>query len=153
MVSIFRLTPFLLEWELQVYSLNQQSQLHDAEHGYRHRWKRPPGQCPVQRHFSSLGKSASSHLPSPGTIIASSYTSPLDVIYLAAIFDPIFTQSYAESRNVQRLTFEAQARSQIQGDSHGFVGVFAEEIPNDLLLNLLGTYCATLSHWFLLTAS
>ncbi|KAK4503214.1 hypothetical protein PRZ48_006642 [Zasmidium cellare] len=58
----------------------------------------------VQR--GSLGKSGGSALPGPGTIIASSYTSPLDVIYLAAIFDPIFTQSFPGSRKVQPLSLE-----------------------------------------------
>jgi 1-acyl-sn-glycerol-3-phosphate acyltransferase len=52
----------------------------------------------------SLGKAG--QLPGPGSIIASSYTSPLDVLYLAAIFDPIFTQSFPNSRNVQVLSLE-----------------------------------------------
>lgn len=47
------------------------------------------------------------YLPGPGTIIAASHTSPLDVLYLAAIFDPIFTQSYANSRKVRPLTIES----------------------------------------------
>ncbi|KAI6801575.1 hypothetical protein KC360_g2407 [Hortaea werneckii] len=34
-------------------------------------------------------------LPQPGTVVSASWTSPLDVLYLAAIFDPIFTLSYA----------------------------------------------------------
>ncbi|CAK3998182.1 related to vacuolar sorting Vps66 [Lecanosticta acicola] len=58
----------------------------------------------VQR--GSLGKGGSMRLPGPGTIIASSYTSPLDVLYLAAIFDPIFTQSYQGSRKVRPLSLE-----------------------------------------------
>jgi 1-acyl-sn-glycerol-3-phosphate acyltransferase len=53
---------------------------------------------------SSLGKAG--RLPGPGSIIASSYTSPLDVLYLAAIFDPIFTQSFQGSREVQVLSLE-----------------------------------------------
>ncbi|KAF1808607.1 hypothetical protein P152DRAFT_443465 [Eremomyces bilateralis CBS 781.70] len=42
----------------------------------------------------SLAKQHLSRLPHPGTIIASSFTSPIDSLYLAAIFDPIFTVSY-----------------------------------------------------------
>jgi len=57
----------------------------------------------------SLGSKANKpKLPSPGTVIASSYTSPIDCLYLAAIFDPIFTVSYPNSRSVRRVgLFEA----------------------------------------------
>lgn len=48
----------------------------------------------------SLGKQTS-RLPHPGSIIASSYTSPIDSLYLAAIFDPLFTASYPGTRKVQ----------------------------------------------------
>ncbi|TKA63050.1 hypothetical protein B0A55_12226 [Friedmanniomyces simplex] len=54
----------------------------------------------------SLSQTPRGRLPYPGTIIASSYTSPLDVLYLAAIFDPIFTQSYRNSRLVRPITQE-----------------------------------------------
>ncbi|KAF2400977.1 hypothetical protein EJ06DRAFT_493571 [Trichodelitschia bisporula] len=43
-------------------------------------------------------------LPQPGTIIASSFTSPIDCLYLAAIFDPIFTASYPSTRLVHRIS-------------------------------------------------
>ncbi|GAB7349768.1 hypothetical protein MBLNU459_g0493t1 [Dothideomycetes sp. NU459] len=43
-------------------------------------------------------------LPHDGSVIASSYTSPLDALYLAAIFDPLFTQSYPDERKVQRIS-------------------------------------------------
>ncbi|KAL6705457.1 Lysophosphatidic acid:oleoyl-CoA acyltransferase 1 [Coniothyrium glycines] len=46
----------------------------------------------------------SSNLPKPGTIIASSFTSPLDPLYLAGIFQPIFTRSYPHTRLVERIT-------------------------------------------------
>ena len=49
---------------------------------------------------SNLSK-ASEQLPSPGSIIVSSSTSPLDVLYLAAIFDPVFTRCYTFSRRLQ----------------------------------------------------
>jgi len=43
-------------------------------------------------------------LPKPGTVIASSFTSPIDCLYLAAIFDPIFTASYPNSRLVEHIS-------------------------------------------------
>ncbi|KAL1643916.1 Lysophosphatidic acid:oleoyl-CoA acyltransferase 1 [Diplodia intermedia] len=52
----------------------------------------------------SLAKQDKKRLPHGGTIIASSFTSPLDALYLAAIFDPIFTISYPSTRLVQRVT-------------------------------------------------
>jgi 1-acylglycerol-3-phosphate O-acyltransferase len=55
----------------------------------------------------SLARGPQGHLPYPGSIIASSHTSPLDVLYLAAIFDPVFTQSYPNSRLVRPITQES----------------------------------------------
>lgn len=51
----------------------------------------------------SLAKHHKNRLPSPGTVIASSFTSPLDALYLAAIFDPVFTISYPNTRLVERV--------------------------------------------------
>lgn len=48
--------------------------------------------------------SARNNLPKAGTIIASSFTSPLDPLYLAGIFQPIFTRSYPHTRKVERIT-------------------------------------------------
>ncbi|KXS98799.1 hypothetical protein AC578_2063 [Pseudocercospora eumusae] len=62
----------------------------------------------VQR--GSLGK-AIQKLPGPGSIIAASYSSPLDILYLAAIFDPIFTQSFPNSRKVKQLSLESAVAS------------------------------------------
>ena len=42
--------------------------------------------------------------PHPGSIIAANFTSPIDAIYLAAIFDPVFTISYPGSRKVRRVS-------------------------------------------------
>lgn len=51
-------------------------------------------------------------LPQPGSIIASSFTSPIDCLYLAAIFDPIFTASYPSTRLVHRISlFQAIIRA------------------------------------------
>lgn len=47
---------------------------------------------------------AQHHLPHPGTIIASSFTSPLDPLYLAGIFQPIFTRAYPSTRLVERIS-------------------------------------------------
>jgi len=44
------------------------------------------------------------HFPRAGSIIASSFTSPLDPLYLAGIFQPIFTRSYPHTRKVERIT-------------------------------------------------
>ncbi|MCJ1243547.1 hypothetical protein MMC30_000744 [Trapelia coarctata] len=60
----------------------------------------------------SLAKHHQSRLPQPGTIIASSLTSPIDALYLAAIFDPIFTASYPSTRLVHRISiFQALLRA------------------------------------------
>ncbi|KAF1847587.1 uncharacterized protein K460DRAFT_306947 [Cucurbitaria berberidis CBS 394.84] len=48
--------------------------------------------------------SARDNLPKAGTIIASSFTSPLDPLYLAGIFQPIFTRSYPNTRRVERIS-------------------------------------------------
>lgn len=42
-------------------------------------------------------------VPYPGSVIAASYTSPVDILYLAAVFDPVFTISYPGSRKVRRV--------------------------------------------------
>ena len=44
------------------------------------------------------------HLPGPGTVIAASFTSPLDPLYLAAIFRPVFTRSYPGIREVEQIS-------------------------------------------------
>ncbi|KAL1955475.1 hypothetical protein VTO42DRAFT_8501 [Malbranchea cinnamomea] len=46
----------------------------------------------------------SSRLPHPGTVIASSFTSPFDALCLAAIFNPIFTISYPSTRKVRQIS-------------------------------------------------
>lgn len=52
----------------------------------------------------SLAKHHKARLPQPGSIIASSHTSPIDSLYLAVIFDPVFTVSYPTTRLVQRIS-------------------------------------------------
>ncbi|KAF8455369.1 hypothetical protein BGX38DRAFT_1249175 [Terfezia claveryi] len=51
----------------------------------------------------SLSKQ-SKKLPRAGTVIVSSFTSPIDILYLAAVFDPIFTTSYPNTREIERLS-------------------------------------------------
>ncbi|KZF21656.1 hypothetical protein L228DRAFT_157045 [Xylona heveae TC161] len=59
----------------------------------------------------SLAKQAA-RLPGPSSIIASSSTSPIDALYLAAIFDPLFTASYPSTRLVHRISlFQAIVRA------------------------------------------
>ena len=53
---------------------------------------------------SSLAKHHKARLPQPRSVIASSYTSPIDSLYLAAIFDPIFTASFPSTRQLERVT-------------------------------------------------
>ncbi|CAI7614561.1 unnamed protein product [Penicillium pancosmium] len=52
----------------------------------------------------SLSKHQQARLPQPGSVIASSFTSPIDAVYLAAIFDPIFTASYPNTKQVERIS-------------------------------------------------
>ena len=53
---------------------------------------------------SSLAKHHKARVPQPGSVIASSHTSPIDSLYLAAIFDPVFTVSYPSTRLVQPIS-------------------------------------------------
>lgn len=46
----------------------------------------------------------SARLPKAGSIIASSHNSPIDALYLAAIFDPVFAASYPNTRLVRPMT-------------------------------------------------
>ncbi|KAG0647444.1 Vacuolar sorting-associated 66 [Hyphodiscus hymeniophilus] len=52
----------------------------------------------------SLAKKHEGRVPQPPDVIASSFTSPIDSLYLAAIFDPIFTVSYPHTRQVQHIS-------------------------------------------------
>ena len=52
----------------------------------------------------SLAKKHEGRVPQPPDVIASSFTSPIDSLYLAAIFDPIFTVSYPHTRQVEHIS-------------------------------------------------
>ncbi|KAL2863439.1 lysophosphatidic acid acyltransferase LOA1 [Aspergillus lucknowensis] len=51
----------------------------------------------------SLSKQRS-RLPGPRSVIAASFTSPIDPLYLAAVFDPVFTASYPTTREVEEIS-------------------------------------------------
>ncbi|KAF2634623.1 hypothetical protein P280DRAFT_474505 [Massarina eburnea CBS 473.64] len=44
------------------------------------------------------------HLPHAGSIVAASFVSPLDPLYLAGIFTPVFTRSWAGEKKVEVIT-------------------------------------------------
>jgi 1-acyl-sn-glycerol-3-phosphate acyltransferase len=52
----------------------------------------------------SLAKKHEGRVPQPPDVIISSFTSPIDSLYLAAIFDPLFTVSYPHTRQVQHIS-------------------------------------------------
>lgn len=56
----------------------------------------------------SLAQTPRSRLPGARTVIVSSHMSPIDVLYLAAIFDPVFTESFAGVKGVKAVSL-AQA--------------------------------------------
>lgn len=51
----------------------------------------------------SLSQQPPSRVPHAGSVIAANFTSPIDALYLAAVFDPVFTVSYPGSRKVRRV--------------------------------------------------
>lgn len=52
----------------------------------------------------TLADQPATRFPHPGSVIAATLTSPIDALYLAAIFDPIFTRSYPTTRKVERIS-------------------------------------------------
>jgi 1-acylglycerol-3-phosphate O-acyltransferase len=67
--------------------------------------------CFLLKRSSSLNKN-NARLPQDNSIIASSSTSPIDALYLAAIFDPVFTASFPTTRLVEPITlFQAMLRA------------------------------------------
>ncbi|ROT39888.1 hypothetical protein SODALDRAFT_309489 [Sodiomyces alkalinus F11] len=60
----------------------------------------------------TLAEQPRNRVPHPGSVIAATFTSPIDTLYLAAIFDPVFTRSYPSTRQVEPLSlFGAVAAS------------------------------------------
>ncbi|KAI5291939.1 hypothetical protein KEM52_006735 [Ascosphaera acerosa] len=67
----------------------------------------------------SLGKQTATRLPQAGSVIASSFTSPIDALYLAAIFDPVFTVSYPSTQEVRQISLlEAILRAFARPEIH-----------------------------------
>ncbi|KAL0466872.1 hypothetical protein QR685DRAFT_482437 [Neurospora intermedia] len=52
----------------------------------------------------SLSQQPPSRIPRGGTVIAANFTSPLDAVYLAAVWDCVFVQSFPGSRQVRKLS-------------------------------------------------
>lgn len=52
----------------------------------------------------SLSQQPPERFPDSGAVIAAQFTSPIDALYLSAIFDPIFTISYPSTRKVRRIS-------------------------------------------------
>ncbi|KAI0096437.1 hypothetical protein GGR51DRAFT_543255 [Nemania sp. FL0031] len=52
----------------------------------------------------SLSQQPASRFPRERAVIAAQFTSPVDAVYLAAIFDPIFVLSFPGTRKVQRVS-------------------------------------------------
>ncbi|KAJ5280717.1 hypothetical protein N7478_006089 [Penicillium angulare] len=86
----------------------------------------------------SLSKHQNARLPQPGSVIASSFTSPIDAVYLAAIFDPVFTASYPNTRQVERISllqavfraFSAPSTQPEPGTKLVDVDALVEKYPN-----------------------
>jgi len=51
-----------------------------------------------------LSQQPRTRVPHPGSVIAASFSSPLDALYLAAVFNPIFVASHPRSRKVRRIS-------------------------------------------------
>jgi len=51
----------------------------------------------------TLAEQPRDRFPHPGSVIAANFTSPIDAMYLAAIFEPIFTVSYPGTRLLQKV--------------------------------------------------
>jgi len=83
-------------------------------------------------------------LPQPGSVIASSFTSPVDCLYLAAIFNPIFTASYPNTRLVQPISlfqaiFRALAQPRLSPPPHARLvplSTLIKEHPDSLIVVL-----------------
>lgn len=54
-------------------------------------------------------------MPHPGSIIAANFTSPIDAIYLAAVFDPIFVATYPGTRKVRRISLLSAVLAALSG--------------------------------------
>lgn len=53
---------------------------------------------------SNLAKESNKRLPSPNSVLLSNHTSPIDVLYLTALFDPVFSAAYPSTELVQPIS-------------------------------------------------
>jgi 1-acyl-sn-glycerol-3-phosphate acyltransferase len=84
----------------------------------------------------SLARKYEGRVPQPSSVIASSFTSPIDSLYLAAIFDPIFTVSYPHTRQVQSISlFGAILRALSKPQEHPPKGVKLTDLKTLLVKN------------------
>lgn len=51
----------------------------------------------------TLSEQPLDRFPHPGSVIAANFTSPIDAVYLAAIFDPVFALAYPGTRRLQHV--------------------------------------------------
>ncbi|KAK4159121.1 hypothetical protein QBC43DRAFT_327773 [Cladorrhinum sp. PSN259] len=63
----------------------------------------------------SLSQQPPSRVPHPGSIIAANFTSPIDAIYLAAVFDPVFVAAYPGTKKVRKISLLQAILSAISG--------------------------------------
>jgi 1-acyl-sn-glycerol-3-phosphate acyltransferase len=84
----------------------------------------------------SLARKYEGRVPQPSSVIATSFTSPIDSLYLAAIFDPIFTVSYPHTRQVQSISlFGAILRALSKPQEHPPKGVKLTDLKTLLVKN------------------
>ncbi|KAL1886999.1 Lysophosphatidic acid:oleoyl-CoA acyltransferase 1 [Ceratocystis pirilliformis] len=57
----------------------------------------------------TLSSQPASRVPRGGDVLAANFTSPVDAIYLSAVFDPVFTQSFPGTRKVQCISLLSAA--------------------------------------------
>ncbi|KAK4114853.1 hypothetical protein N656DRAFT_705483 [Canariomyces notabilis] len=67
----------------------------------------------------SLSQQPPSRVPHPRSVIAANFTSPIDALYLAAIFDPIFVAAYPNLRKVRRISLFAAISAALSATNNG----------------------------------
>ncbi|KXX81489.1 putative lysophosphatidic acid:oleoyl-CoA acyltransferase [Madurella mycetomatis] len=73
----------------------------------------------------SLSQHPPSRVPHPRSVIAANFTSPIDALYLAAVFDPIFVAAHPHSRKVRRINLFSATSAALSGSAQ-----FAEPLSN-----------------------
>lgn len=65
----------------------------------------------------SLSQQPPSRVPHPRSVIAANFTSPIDALYLAAVFDPIFVAAHPRSRKVRRISLFSAISAALSGSA------------------------------------